>query len=135
MGNHWRGSQMLTALRNASTETTLAFYGSSGSVWGQILILPSTPQVSNNFPSEDKLHKARNAKQPDATVCKTGSSGDRCFSFKLIDCHCRHTFLSNLLSSPPLPKSLKAFSSPSDHFPSPRYFCLRPVVSTFLGED
>lgn len=66
---------MLTALRNASAETTLAFYGSSGGVWGQILILPSTPQVSNNFPSEDKLHKVRKA-----TVCKAGSGGDRCFS-------------------------------------------------------
>lgn len=65
-GNHWRGSQMLPALRNASTETTLAVYGSSGGIWGQILILPSTPQVSNNFPSEDKVHKVRNARQPAA---------------------------------------------------------------------
>lgn len=72
---------------------------------------------------------------PRATECKTGSSGDGCFSLKLIESRCCHTFPSNLLSSPQLPKSLKAFSSPSDHFPPARYFCLRPVVSTFLGED
>lgn len=109
---------MLAALGKAGTETSLAFYGSSGGVWGQLLILPPAPQVSNIFPSEDKLHKVRSAKQPDAKVCKTGSSGDRWFSFKLIDSHGCHTFPSNLLSSPPLPKSLKAFSSPSDHFAS-----------------
>lgn len=119
MGNHRRGSEMLAALRNPGAETTLVFYGSSGGVWGQLLILPPAPQVSSNFPSEEKLHKVRSAKQPDAKVCKTGSSGDRWFSFKLIDSHGCHTFPSNLLSSPPLPKSLKAFSSPSDHVASP----------------
>lgn len=53
---------MLAALRNASAETTPAVYGPSGGVWGQILILPPTPQVSNNFPSEDKLHKVEERK-------------------------------------------------------------------------
>lgn len=68
---------MLAAERNAGAQTGLAFYSSSGrGVRGQLLILSSIPQVSNDFPSEDKLHKAQKAKQPDAKACKTGSGID-----------------------------------------------------------
>lgn len=68
---------MLAAKRNAGTQTILAFYSSSeGGFRGQLLILSSIPQVSNDFPSEDKLHRAQKAKQPDAKACKTGSRID-----------------------------------------------------------
>lgn len=67
---------MLAAERNAGAQTILAFYSSPEGFRGQLLILSSTPQVSSDFPSEDKLHKAQQAKQPDAKACKTGSGID-----------------------------------------------------------